>query len=282
MRYRNKYNINFSANPLKKDPALLSRKNALEAEWYDAEAVEYFAQLDEPHDGLIQMDREYEDWFGAFYDSPSDRFAYDRLFVFFDLFPRARPLRLLDLGCGPGPLSRFFLRRGVETTSVDVSSLACRFVAKSSRDTMPLRACAEILPFKAESFDVVTSFVSLHHFNLSLSLREMRRILRPGGMGIFVEPLCNSATYYKIRQLVPLPDNESPGGGGLNRTELEAQLKAVGFTYWIKEFELITRLERLPGLTLLQDRMRKIDHFLLYRLPLLRHFARSVVMRFER
>jgi hypothetical protein len=37
MRYRNKYNIDFSNNPLKKDPHLLDEKNRLESKWYDDE-----------------------------------------------------------------------------------------------------------------------------------------------------------------------------------------------------------------------------------------------------
>jgi SAM-dependent methyltransferase len=281
MRFRNRYNINLANNPYKKNPDLLSQKNALEADWYDREAEQYFSQLG-ISDNLIKMDREWEQWFGEYFDRPSAKFAYDKNFCFFDYFPRQGPLRILELGSGNGALSRFLIRRRMDVVSVDVSSKACLFLAKSESRSLPLKGCAEILPFREASFDVVTSFVSLHHFNLALSLPEIWRVLKTGGLGIFIEPLCNSRFYYYLRQLIPIPDNESPGGGGLDKTELISEIDKAGFSFIIKEFEFLTRIERLRLPEGFQKYLRKIDHFLLTGIPFLKRYARVAVIRLQK
>jgi SAM-dependent methyltransferase len=281
MRYRNKFNINLYNNPYKKTPELLSQKNTLEAQWYDKEAEEYFKQLNNSGE-LMLMDKEHEDWFAFFYDQPSDTFIYDKNYNYFERLPRQKPQRMLELGSGNGTMSRFFLRRGIDVFSVDISPKACLFLARSDPRSLPLDSCSEILPFKDESFDVVTSFLALHHFNLRLSFKEIWRVLKNDGVGVFIEPMCNSELFYKLRQLIPIPDNESPGGGGINKSELVKELEKVGFDYKMREFELLTRIERLPFFSRFQDWLRKIDYFILSRFPSLRRFARVIVLEIRK
>ena len=281
MRYRNKFNINFFHNPYKKDKSLLSEKNKLEADWYNSEADGYFAQLDTA-DNLIPMDKEYEEWFGAYYDKPEIKHTYDKCYNYFSSFPQTRPLKMLELGCGNGALSRFFIRRDIEVVSIDIAAKACQFLARSESRSTPLVACSEILPFKAGSFDIVTSYVALHHFNLNMSLAEMYRIIKPGGAAIFMEPTVNSELFYKLRQLIPIDDNESPGGGGLVKADLITALENTGFNFKIKEFELLTRLERLPGWHGLQRPLRKIDYTIFKALPFMKRFARVIVINMRK
>jgi SAM-dependent methyltransferase len=277
MRFRNKFNIDLFNNPLRQNPDLMQAKNSLEAAWYDREARLYLNQLNRG-DHLMPMDCDFEEWFGRLFDDTSKEYAYDRDYVFFSLFPRSRQARILELGFGNGCLSRFLMRRQFEVCSVDISKEYCRFLKKSEPRAIPLKSCAEILPFKDVSFDIVTAFVALHHFNLKLALPEMLRVLKNDGKGIFIEPLGNSRLFYRLRQLIPITDNESPGGGGLRVTELKEELVRAGFNYNMSEFELFTRLERLPLIRRFQRYLRKSDHFLLSKLRPLRHLARTVVI----
>jgi SAM-dependent methyltransferase len=281
MRYKNKFNINLFDNPLRKSPGFLQIKNQLEAAWYDDEAQGCFKQLSHTK-GLMPMDAEFEEWFASFYDNVSVAYPYDRDYDFFRRFPQSRDIRILELGCGNGCLSRFFIRRGIDVCSIDISKEYCRFLKKSESGSNPLLSCAELLPFKDGSFDIVTTFVALHHFNLDLCLPELNRILRNKGRGIFIEPLGNSRMLYSLRQLIPVADNESPGGGGLRVKELKRKLTACGFKYDIREYELITRLERLPLAHRFQGLLRKFDYSLLSVLPFLRHFARTAVIEINK
>jgi SAM-dependent methyltransferase len=99
---------------------------------------------------------------------------------------RALPLppdaRILDAGCGTGG-SWAMLSRFGRVTGVDVADLALE--AAQGRGIGPLaRATVAQLPFLDASFDLVTSFEVLYHRAVGddvAALRELRRVLRPGG-----------------------------------------------------------------------------------------------------
>jgi len=278
LRFRNKYNINFFRNPYKRDPDLLEKKNQMEAAWYDEEIKKLFPQI--RTDGeLMELDREFQKSYGTAVDKYSDKDLYDRNLYFLSLIPSERGIDILELGSGNGILTRFLDRKGYSVISIDVSQEACKFIRLSSINGSPIRACAEDLPFKSESFDVVTSLVSLHHFNLKMCLKEVMRVLKPGGTGVFMEPVSNSELLYKLRQIIPLSDNESPGGGALVLKEFVREIEAVGFKYEMKEFELISRFDRFRIVAKFQDRLRKIDFGLMNSFPFLKKFARMIVIR---
>jgi hypothetical protein len=115
-----------------------------------------------------------------------------------------------------------------------------------------------------------------------MSLSETRRVLKLRGKGIFMEPLANSKLLYNFRQLVPVAVNESPGGGGLNKKEFLDLLGRMNLSHSFREFELLTRLERLPGLNRYQAVLRKLDHKICTSFPPLRHFARTAVIEIAR
>lgn len=47
---------------------------------------------------------------------------------------------------------------------------------------------AESLPFENESFDIVISRYSAHHwYDVGKALREVKRVLKPGGRAIFMD-----------------------------------------------------------------------------------------------
>jgi SAM-dependent methyltransferase len=281
MRFRNKHNINLFDNPMKRRPELLDTKNRLESAWYDNEAQGLLTQL-ECLPGLMPMDKDFEEWFAQFYNSPNPSQGFDRDYAYFRAFGNVDNLKVLELGSGNGCLSRFLIRRDAEVCSIDLSLEYGRFLARSEPSSMPVRSCAEVLPFQTGVFDIVTSFVALHHFNLDMSLPEIKRALKPGGQGIFMEPLMDSQMLYYLRQLIPIVDNESPGGGGLKTAGLRAAFEELGFSYSIREFEFLTRLERLPGLMRFQRALRKADHLLFSGIPYLRKFARMVVIEIVR
>ncbi|MDN8820283.1 class I SAM-dependent methyltransferase, partial [Staphylococcus aureus] len=53
---------------------------------------------------------------------------------------------------------------------------------------MTERGAAESLPFADASFDYVFSRYSAHHWSdLGLALREVRRVLKPGGVAAFID-----------------------------------------------------------------------------------------------
>lgn len=117
---------------------------------------------------------------------------YDRFFVpalFAEWAPRvldaarvARGARVLDVACGTGILARHAAERGAAATGVDVNP-GMLAVARRHRPELEWReGRAEALPFAPASFDAVLCQFGLMFFEDRLAaLREMRRVLRPGG-----------------------------------------------------------------------------------------------------
>lgn len=93
-----------------------------------------------------------------------------------DRFPGAR---FLEIGCGEGIL--LATRGNAEKFAVDLSVSAIR-KASAKTDAHFSLALAERLPFPADHFDLVTSVGVMDHFlDIGEALREIRRILKPGG-----------------------------------------------------------------------------------------------------
>lgn len=101
--------------------------------------------------------------------------------------------QLLDLGCGAGHASFTAADVVAQVTAYDLSAQMLEVVAKAARekglnniDTQ--QGYAEALPFADASFEVVISRYSAHHWHdVGQALREVKRVLKPGGTLIVMD-----------------------------------------------------------------------------------------------
>lgn len=113
-----------------------------------------------------------------------------RLLELADYLP-AEPQRVLDLGCGPGRGAGLLKKRWpkAELIAMDLALPMLRQVPKHTRFWRPVqRVCGNAmqLPFQDDRFDFVFSSLCLQWAHpLPEALREIRRVLRPGGMLAF-------------------------------------------------------------------------------------------------
>lgn len=134
--------------------------------------------------------------------------------------------RVLDVGCGPGGAAREAARRGGQVTGVDPSPLMLRLARLLSRGRAGQRitfeeGTAEALPLDDESMSVAWAISSAHHWaDVPAGLREIHRVLRPGGRLIIAENLSPTGTGHKGRH----------GLTEARAAEMAAAAEAAGFT----------------------------------------------------
>jgi SAM-dependent methyltransferase len=103
--------------------------------------------------------------------------------------------RVCEVGCGYGVLSAYFAQQGARVFGFDVAETNVAVAERAARvnrvgDRVSLQVMqGECLAFADESFDLVFGNAVLHHLDIAVSAREIFRILKPGGIAIFREPL---------------------------------------------------------------------------------------------
>jgi ubiquinone/menaquinone biosynthesis C-methylase UbiE len=108
-------------------------------------------------------------------------------------------LRVLDIGCGEGRMTRALAERGADVTGYDP------FIAETPPARLGAgrfrlaRAPADAIPEGDHTADIVLFVFSLHHVpqdRLERAIAEARRVLKPGGRLYVAEPLAQGPFQY--------------------------------------------------------------------------------------
>ncbi|MFC5661533.1 class I SAM-dependent methyltransferase [Kitasatospora misakiensis] len=92
--------------------------------------------------------------------------------------------RILDAGCGSGPLSAALRDAGAAVVGIDASAAMLALARQRLGDDVPLSVADlnDPLPFEDGAFDDVVASLVLHYLeDWGPALAEIRRVLRPGG-----------------------------------------------------------------------------------------------------
>ena len=149
---------------------------------------------------------------------------------------------VLDVGCGTGVVALTAARRGARVRGVDLSPVLLEEARKNAalmdaREVEFVEGDVEALPFPDASFDVVLSqFGHMFAPRPELAVREMLRVLRPGGRIAFSTwppELLIGRTFALVAQYLPLPPGiPSPAQWGdpdIVRTRLGDGVIAIEF-----------------------------------------------------
>ncbi len=112
---------------------------------------------------------------------------------FFGLRGGLRGMHVLECGCGTGKFTAVLAEQGANMKAFDISpksvEITERRLKRSGLDNVQVDVAAmEELPYEDESFDLVVGLFILHHLaDLERGIREVGRVLKPGGKAIFYE-----------------------------------------------------------------------------------------------
>lgn len=146
-----------------------------------------------------------------------------------------RNRRILDAGCGSGPLAEALRDRGADVTGFDSSeAMLCLARKRLGEEARLFRAdLGQRLPLANDAFDDVVASLVFHYLQDWVSpLQEIRRVLRPGGRLIMsvnhpiLYPWTNPGTdYFKPRKY---------------SDELTFNGQAATLTYWHRPLHAMT------------------------------------------
>ncbi len=117
--------------------------------------------------------------------------------------------RVIDLGCGPGLLTRHLAGLGLQPLGVDVSPAMLDIARRHNPDQEFVEASLTALPVPDASADGVFCWYVLHHVpddDLGRAFAEISRTLRPGGQ-LMLGGHVGDSTYTKTEGYGGLPMN---------------------------------------------------------------------------
>jgi SAM-dependent methyltransferase len=193
---------------------------------------------------------------------------------------------VLDLGCGHGMAAVVLARRGAVVTACDLSAgyvAEARARARANEaDICCLQADGHRLPFADESFTAVWGHAIIHHLDIATAARELRRVLRPGGIAVLCEPWGGNPIARLARRWLPYPGKEhTPDEEPLGPWHVR-QLAEVFDSVDVEGFQVFGAFGRMTRRPVLRSALERIDAYVLNHFRGLRRFGRYVVITLYR
>jgi SAM-dependent methyltransferase len=123
------------------------------------------------------------------WESPAGKLRWARRVKM--LSSHLRPgMTVLELGCGTGTFTRELARSGADVVAIDVSPELLK-IARANYSAPNVHYQTEnayALSYPDAAFDSVVGSSVLHHLEVEEALRNIYRVLKPGGTIFFTEP----------------------------------------------------------------------------------------------
>ena len=173
--------------------------------------------------------------------APENRFILKRLGDVSDRY-------LLDLGCGAGENSVYFASRGARCVAADYSpgmvEVALKLAAANQVQVEGKVINAMDIDFPDNTFDIVYASNLLHHIpDPELTIQEMYRVLKPGGVACFWDPLKHNPVINVYRRIATKvrTEDETPLDINIVKTVQGLFTKTTYDTFWIATLWIFLR-----------------------------------------
>ena len=167
--------------------------------------------------------------------------------------------RILDVGCGIGKYTMILAERGLQVEGLDLTPALIEQFREfdGGRYNIPLY-CTDILdppPEIVGQYDKLVSFFTLHHlFDFEGSFAAMRKLLKPGGSIVLLEPNAFNPLYYVQITITPRMTWEGDGGvAKMRKSVIYPAMQSAGF-----DNLAVRRFRFLPAIC--HERTRRRGH----------------------
>jgi 2-polyprenyl-3-methyl-5-hydroxy-6-metoxy-1,4-benzoquinol methylase len=189
--------------------------------------------------------------------------------------------KVLEIGCGTGLFTEKVSKSGAHITATDLSEdLLAVARKKNIPNCLVEEADAHHLKYADASFDIVFGSSILHHLDMDIALKEVWRVLKPGGKMVFAEPNMLNPQIL-VQKNVPFIKKwlgDSPDETAIIRWKLTSQLKKLGFKNCnIFPYDFLHPYTPSPLIGLVKGIGAIVE-----KTPLLREIAGSVIIYAEK
>jgi len=153
--------------------------------------------------------------------------------------------RILDAGCGSGPLTAELRDRGAVMTGLDGSPALIELARDRLGDDVPLHVVdlSEPLPFADDSFDDVVASLVLHYLeDWEGPLAEIQRVLKPGGRLLL-------SVHHPVHQVVDRPEADQFAVWPYTE-DYEFDGETVELTFWHRSLRVMSEAFATAGFSI--------------------------------
>lgn len=181
------------------------------------------------------------------YDHPSTQTVFPLEYAF-ALLGDIRDKTVVDLGCGEGLNTVILASLGANVVSVDISDEALQTTSERaaanglSAKVKLVRCDAATIPIPDGDADRVLCAAILHHVDCLSTARQIHRVLKPGGIAAFLEPLVGPTWWWKFKSRLPKDPTVSDDEQPLTLDQVRGVSRIVGEHGPSRAFLLTTRI----------------------------------------
>lgn len=187
-----------------------------------------------------------------------------------------------------------FIDKGATVYMIDISPKSIKFLSSKIKElglekrVFPSVMDCENLTFDDNYFDVVYGRAILHHLDLAKALSEIKRVLKPNGLSVFIEPLGMNPLINLYRKMTP--SRRTPDEKAFDEQAFEIMGKTGFSNFRHKEFTFfcnigifLNSLLKVPQkLAISYKLLKKLDDFVIANYPLVRKHCWNTVIIFSK
>jgi SAM-dependent methyltransferase len=218
-------------------------------------------------------------FYKAIYNSNEDFFDFLKL--------NSLNSEILDYGCGVGDtLGKVIQFNPKKISGIDISEIS---IEKAKSKVSDLKTNVELsvdncekTKFKGNIFDIVYGTGILHHLDVKICLKEIHRILKPGGKFLFIEPLGTNPLINLYRKFTPKSrsvDEHPLVKNDFN--DIQTKFNKVDIKYYGLLTLIFFPLYRSPKNSIVFKILKNLDQYL-FKLSLFKKLAWSALIIAEK